>query len=152
MMTPFDGTTTESPTLMIQTVARRKAPRRRTACPSAATSRTATPLGPTKSALVTKLLSRARGATSTELAEATRWQPHTVRAFLSGLRKKGTVLVREDRRSGETAYRITAPDISVLRSPASDPDAEAQPSGVDGVDSLSTDNRSNVDTGSDGDA
>jgi hypothetical protein len=149
-MTPFDGTTTDFPTLMIQIVARRKARGRRLANPSAATSRTATPSGSTKAALVTKLLSRSRGATSSELAEATSWQPHTVRAFLSGLRKRGTVLVREERRSGETAYRIAASDSSVLTSPASDPDAEAQPSGADGADSLSTDNIPPADAGADG--
>ena len=59
-----------------------------------------------KSALVTKLLRRGKGATLPELQDATGWQPHSVRAFLSGLRKKGEVLVKEQRKSGDTAYRI----------------------------------------------
>ena len=59
-----------------------------------------------KSVLVTKLLSRGKGATLAELQDATTWQPHSVRALLSGLRKKGEVLVKEQRKSGDTAYRI----------------------------------------------
>lgn len=39
-----------------------------------------------KSNLVVKLLRRAKGATLAELQEVTAWQPHSVRAFLSGLR------------------------------------------------------------------
>ena len=61
-----------------------------------------------KSVLVTKLLRRGKGATLAELQDATAWQPHSVRAFLSGLRKKGEVLVKEQRKSGDTAYRITS--------------------------------------------
>jgi hypothetical protein len=61
-----------------------------------------------KSLLVTKLLRRGKGATIPELQEVTGWQPHSVRAFLSGLRKKGQVLVKEQRKSGDTAYLITS--------------------------------------------
>jgi hypothetical protein len=61
---------------------------------------------PPKSQLVKKLLRRGKGATLAELQEATAWQPHSVRAFLSGLRKKGLELRKEQRRSGETAYRL----------------------------------------------
>ena len=61
---------------------------------------------PPKSELVKKLLRRGKGATLAELQDATAWQPHSVRAFLSGLRKKGEVLVKEQRKSGDTAYRI----------------------------------------------
>lgn len=63
---------------------------------------------PRKSDTVIKLLLRAKGATSLELIAATDWQAHSVRAFLSGLRKKGRVLVREARKSGDLAYRIKA--------------------------------------------
>ena len=59
-----------------------------------------------KSATVLKLLTRARGATAAEIGEPTGWQPHSVRAYLSGLRKKGMAVVREQRRTGETSYRI----------------------------------------------
>lgn len=42
----------------------------------------------TKQALVLELLGRAEGATLEQLASATGWLPHTVRASLTGLRKK----------------------------------------------------------------
>ena len=61
---------------------------------------------PTKSASVQKLLARPKGATLAEITEATGWQPHSARAFLTGLRKKGHFLVRECRTSGETSWRI----------------------------------------------
>lgn len=60
----------------------------------------------TKSATVIKLLSRNRGATLAEIMQVTQWQPHSSRAFLTGLRKKGTVLLKETRKDGETSYRI----------------------------------------------
>ena len=63
----------------------------------------------TKSETVTRLLSREKGATIDELVKATGWQPHSCRAFLTGLRKKGNAIVREDRGDGKTAYRIAAP-------------------------------------------
>jgi len=61
---------------------------------------------PSKSDTVKKLLSRKTGATIEELEAATNWQPHSVRAFLSGLRKKGATIAREERRGGAKAYRI----------------------------------------------
>lgn len=60
----------------------------------------------TKTALVCKLLSRPRGATVPEIMTVTDWQNHSVRAFFTGLRKKGHTLVREERNSGELAYRL----------------------------------------------
>ena len=77
-----------------------------------------------KSAAVMKMLTRARGATIVEVAAATTWQPHSVRAYFSGLRKKGIVLVRETRKSGEGSYRV-----ELVQAPAADalPIAEADP-------------------------
>jgi len=72
---------------------------------SEASSRTPTT---SKSDCVTRLLRRAKGATLAELREATSWQPHSVRAFLSGLRKKGFAVSKEQRKSGETAYRLAS--------------------------------------------
>jgi hypothetical protein len=63
---------------------------------------------PTKAARVRKLLSRGKGATLSEISRATAWQPHSVRSFLSGLRKTGAYLVKEQRGSGGTAYRMIA--------------------------------------------
>ena len=76
---------------------------------SAARSAAIATAGPTKSDTVIKLLMRAKGATPTELIAATDWQAHSVRAFLSGLRKKGRTLVREPRKNGDPAYRIVTP-------------------------------------------
>ncbi len=61
-----------------------------------------------KSNIVLKLLARSKGASVADLTTATGWQPHSVRALLSGLRKKGVVLIRDVRKSGENCYRIAA--------------------------------------------
>ncbi|OAN99990.1 hypothetical protein A8B75_19200 [Sphingomonadales bacterium EhC05] len=61
----------------------------------------------TKSATVIALLTRAKGATLSEMCRATKWQTHSVRAFLTGLRKKDFVLTREQCGDDATAYRIT---------------------------------------------
>lgn len=59
----------------------------------------------TKAAMVTKILSREKGATLLEMSKATGWQPHSCRAFITGLRKKGDIL-KEQRSDGALAYRI----------------------------------------------
>jgi len=46
---------------------------------------------PTKQDQILALLAREEGASIDELMAATGWLPHTVRATLSGLRKKGNV-------------------------------------------------------------
>lgn len=61
---------------------------------------------PSKAAIVEKLLARPRGATNAEMMAATAWQNHSVRAFLSGMRKKGRIIVKEPRKTGEVAYRL----------------------------------------------
>lgn len=76
-----------------------------------------------KSDTVIKLLLRAKGATPLELITATDWQPHSVRAFLSGLRKKGRSIVREPRKSGLAAYRITVDGYAGSATAPSDPAA-----------------------------
>lgn len=64
----------------------------------------------TKSELVTRLLSRKAGANLATLRDATGWQPHSVRAALSGLRRAGYAIDRQDAKSAEggPVYRITA--------------------------------------------
>lgn len=49
-----------------------------------------------------------------EMMATTGWQNHSVRAFLTGLRKKGESLAREERPSGETVYRIEKQDAAEL--------------------------------------
>jgi hypothetical protein len=58
-----------------------------------------------KTELVLGLLRRAEGATLNELVGATGWLPHTTRAALTGLRKKGHV-VEKAKRDDATCYRI----------------------------------------------
>jgi predicted transcriptional regulator len=55
---------------------------------------------------VTKLIKRKSGATCAQLEKATDWKPHSVRAALSGLRKKGCVIERGKNNSGTTVYRL----------------------------------------------
>jgi predicted ArsR family transcriptional regulator len=61
---------------------------------------------PTKAAQVIKLLARSRGATLADLTTATGWQPHTVRAHLTRLRKAGHTLERLERKTGPDAYHL----------------------------------------------
>jgi hypothetical protein len=61
----------------------------------------------TKASTVVALLSQPAGATLPELITATGWLPHTTRAALTGLRKRGHVIVRYSR-DGATCYRIDA--------------------------------------------
>jgi hypothetical protein len=60
----------------------------------------------TKRALIMDLMQRQDGATLGELVEATGWLPHTTRAALTGLRKKGLTLDRAKRPDGSTSYRL----------------------------------------------
>ena len=60
-----------------------------------------------KSAALIALLERKDGATMADLIAATDWLPHTTRAALTGLRKKGHVIER-GKRGKETFYRIAA--------------------------------------------
>lgn len=58
-----------------------------------------------KIAQVVNMLERPGGALLAELANHTGWLPHTTRAALTGLRKKGHVIVKESR-EGITVYSI----------------------------------------------
>ncbi|MEH6791987.1 DUF3489 domain-containing protein [Parasphingorhabdus sp.] len=59
----------------------------------------------TKSDTVIALLGRAKGAALDEICKVTNWQPHSVRAFLSGLRKKGHNILKTSR-DGAPCYHI----------------------------------------------
>jgi DNA-binding MarR family transcriptional regulator len=54
---------------------------------------------------VLALLGSEHGATLTEITELTDWLPHTARAALTGLRKKGHAITR-DKRGEVTCYHI----------------------------------------------
>ncbi len=65
------------------------------------------PRGGTKQALVLEMLRRPEGTRLIELVAATGWLPHTTRAALTGLRKKGHRIDKATR-DGATAYMIVA--------------------------------------------
>jgi hypothetical protein len=62
----------------------------------------------TKIAKVQALLERQQGARLDAICKATGWQPHSVRAALSGLRKAGFVIERtpDDKKTGASVYHI----------------------------------------------
>lgn len=62
---------------------------------------------PTKQNLVLDLLCQGGGTSLAAITEATGWLPHTARAALTGLRKKGHDIAR-CKIDGETRYAITA--------------------------------------------
>lgn len=68
---------------------------------------TAAPPAPTKRETVLTLLARSDGASLDELVAATGWLPHTTRAMLTGLKKKGHALT-SDKTDGVRRYRIGA--------------------------------------------
>ncbi len=63
-----------------------------------------------KTATIQRLLNRKSGATLASLQKATGWQPHSVRAALSALRKAGYTIGKLPPKTdgGSVAYRITA--------------------------------------------
>ena len=69
-----------------------------------------TPPRETKTAILRKLLSRKAGADLAALQSATGWQPHSVRAAMSGLRKAGYTIDRADpaKPGAGAVYRITS--------------------------------------------
>jgi hypothetical protein len=73
---------------------------------SGATPSTSEPKRTTKTDLVLSLLRREEGVTLDELVAATSWLPHSARAALTGLRKKGRAITLD--KSGERhCYRLT---------------------------------------------
>jgi hypothetical protein len=72
-----------------------------------ATSRSRSSPSASKQDAVLALLQSPNGATLSEIIEATGWQPHSVRGFLSGVLKKKLKLKVESRKDGsDRTYRI----------------------------------------------
>ena len=71
-------------------------------------SMTTGPKRPSKQQLLADLLVRDSGATLDEMVSATGWLPHTTRAALTGLKKKGFAL-SSDKIDGVRTYRAVAP-------------------------------------------
>ena len=62
-----------------------------------------------KQQLLADLLVRDSGATLDQMIAATGWLPHTTRAALTGLKKKGYAL-SSDKVDGVRTYRAVAPE------------------------------------------
>jgi hypothetical protein len=77
-------------------------------------SEQSTPRQGSKLATVIDLLGRKRGAVIDELITATGWLPHTTRAALTGLRKRGYTVERERSETGGSVYRIVSGKASNL--------------------------------------
>lgn len=60
-----------------------------------------------KGDIVCNLLREPTGATLEQITSATGWKPHSARAFLSGLKKKGTS-VKRTKLDGLSRYRIVS--------------------------------------------
>ena len=72
-----------------------------------ARAKAASPRGGTKQALIVEMLSQDQGTTLAALIKATGWLPHTTRAALTGLRKRGYVIERlSGSGAGPSLYRI----------------------------------------------
>ncbi len=65
------------------------------------------PTKTTKTDAVIRLLRRPSGATIAQIQKTTGWQPHSVRAAFTGLRKKGHDVQRDKNAKGVSVYRIT---------------------------------------------
>lgn len=77
----------------------------------AATTKSAAKEKPqTKSSRVETMLARKAGARIDEMCEATGWQPHTCRAFMTSLRKKGREVTREKNSRGKNIYKMAKPN------------------------------------------
>lgn len=59
-----------------------------------------------KASLICGLLQRPEGATLDQLVAATGWLPHTARAALTGIRKKGAAVTSDKVEGQGQVYRI----------------------------------------------
>jgi len=86
------------------------------------------PRAGSKLARVIDLLQRSEGATITNLIEETGWLPHTTRAALTGLRKRGYAVARERIEDGASVYRVAVTAAGLAQFDESEPnDRERKP-------------------------
>ena len=78
-----------------------------TSAPTPASSTPTAPRKDSKIGRVIALLERKQGATLEEMTKATGWQVHSVRAALTGLKKKGHEIAKS-KRDEVTCYSIDA--------------------------------------------
>ncbi len=62
----------------------------------------------TKQAKLIDMMRTAAGTTIAQMGAKMGWQPHSIRAALTGLRKRGVAITRERSDAGVTVYRIGA--------------------------------------------
>jgi hypothetical protein len=89
----------------------KRQPAKRPTCGKAgrgnSTHQTNTPVrAGTKQATLVDMMRRPAGVTIAQMGAKTGWQPHSVRAALTGLRKRGVAINREKTDAGTTVYRI----------------------------------------------
>jgi Protein of unknown function (DUF3489) len=86
------------------------------------------PRAGSKLARVIDLLQQSEGATIPNLIEATGWLPHTTRAALTGLRKRGYAVARERIEDGDSIYRVAVTGARLAQFDESQPnDRECRP-------------------------
>mgnify|MGYP002725973026 CR=1 FL=1 len=66
------------------------------------------PVKLTKTATILKLLRRPKGASIAELRKAVGWKDHSIRAALTGLRKKGHGVARDKGNGKISRYHVSA--------------------------------------------
>lgn len=106
-----DTTIAKPATKLLRKMAREPKPDATTDAMTAAAVATpqtiSTPVKPqTKASQVEALLARGDGVSLVDLCQTTGWLPHTCRAFLTGLRKKGKALERSKAEDGTTIYKL----------------------------------------------
>jgi predicted ArsR family transcriptional regulator len=85
-----------------------KRPRKMAREPKSEDAYKATPKQESKTKLVLGMLQRPEGATVDQLAVATGWLPHTTRAALTGLKKKGHAVTSDKVEGQGRIYRVVA--------------------------------------------
>lgn len=76
--------------------------------PKAGLAADPSPKHSSKSAAVLAMLQRPEGATLDQLVIATGWLPHTARAAMTGLKKKGHEVTSDKPAGGARTYRVSA--------------------------------------------
>ena len=89
-----------------QTPAGSTTSRTKVAGPAAGTEAPSSNDKSSKADAVVTLLERPEGAGIEAIRAATAWQPHSIRAFVSGLRKKGIDIIRLKDDEGKSVYSI----------------------------------------------
>jgi Protein of unknown function (DUF3489) len=82
---------------------------------------TAPPREGSKLASVMALLRRSEGATIEVLTKATGWLPHTTRAAITGVRKRGYSVILDRSAEGASVYRLSNPQGSEVVSSTTQP-------------------------------